>query len=282
MDFFTFLFTKTFWKYFGIACGIMLGIVIMISLTLKVYTHHGQAFSVPDIKGLTVEEATEVLNDHDLTLQVIDSAFIPGARGGTVIDQNPPSDFKVKKNRTIFVTMTARNPQKVKMPDLINLTLRQAKTLLEAQGLQVGKLVYTPDIGTNIVMGQRFRGMNLGSGSKVVKGAYIDLILGSGLGSERTSVPYVLGLTVENARRTLVESSLNTGRIQYDNTVKNGIDSSKAIIYRQFPGFDGTSVALGSSVDLFASKDVKKVPQKVVTTKNEVNTTVEDDSEEEF
>ena len=64
------------------------------------------------------------------------------------------------------------------MPDLVNLSLRQAKAKLESSGLKMGELTYTPDIAKNAVLKQFARGVEIEKGTSIVKGATIDLEMG--------------------------------------------------------------------------------------------------------
>jgi eukaryotic-like serine/threonine-protein kinase len=94
---------------------------------------------VPDLRGLTVAEAEMVTNARKLRYQVSDSVFISHEARGTVIDQNPIPNFRVKENRTIFLTINAMNPERIAVPDVTGVSLRQARAIIETNGFEVGK-----------------------------------------------------------------------------------------------------------------------------------------------
>lgn len=226
---------------------------------LRHYTHHGEALSVPDVTGLTLEEAGIVLTSHQLRWQLVDSVYVASVKPGAVVSQNPEPDFKVKENRNIFLTINAVMPEKVKMPDVVGVSLRQAKTLLESQGLSLGRMSYVPDIAVNNVLKQMYQGKDIMKGVEILKGSAIDLVLGQGLSDEKTSVPNLTGLTLKDVHDYLTKYSLNIGVIIYDSTVITSADSVKAFIWQQKPVADVDALLqLGASVDIWLTADENK------------------------
>lgn len=260
-DFFRFLVSRTFWKHFGIMAGSALLLILFTFIGLKIYTKHGKAYAVPDLRGLTVEEAEMVTNARKLSLKVADSVFMSHEERGKVIDQNPSPNFRVKENRTIFLTINAMNPERIPVPDVTGVSLRQARALLETQGLEVGKLIYVPDIAINNVLRQQYRGGDIQPGEMIIRGDSIDLVLGEGLSTRTTYVPDLLYLKEEQARNKILESSLNLGATLYDTTVKTMDDSLNAFVWRQRPEYsEDLQIRLGSIIDLWLSLDSTLLP----------------------
>ncbi len=263
-DFLKFLTTRIFWKNFGIASGILVFLVLFFFVGLRIYTRHGQAISVPDMSGLTIEEVEQVTEARGLRFEVTDSVYYSEDRRGTIIDQSPPPNFKVKQNRTIFLTINAMNPEKVRMPNVVGISLRQAQAILETQGLQVGKLEYVPDIAVNNVLEQMHNDSEIEPGDMLVRGSTIDLVLGGGLSEQSTPVPKLVSLKYEDAINRIIGSSLNIGATVFDTTVTNAEDSMEAFVWRQRPEYDEdemVSIRLGSSVDLWLTLDSTRLPQ---------------------
>ena len=76
-------------------------------------------------------------------------------------------------------------PDMVAVPNMIDLSLRQATALLESRGLSVGTITYRPDRFHNVVLDQTYRGLRIAPGEKVRKGSYINLVVSrGGQGSE--------------------------------------------------------------------------------------------------
>jgi beta-lactam-binding protein with PASTA domain len=256
MDFFRFLITKKFLRHLGLASAITLILLLGTMLWLKIYTHHGKTIVVPDLAGLTLEEVDDVTSSRRLRFEVVDSVFSTEMPRGTVIKQNPGATSRVKKNRKIFLTMNAVNPEMVSMPQLIGLSFRQAKLALQNAGLYQGTITYRPDFAKNNVLQQMHKDSVINEGTIITKGAVIDLVLGMGLSSETTRVPDLVGLGLEEATEIISDYFLNLGAITYDQSFEEAEDSSGAFIWRQYPDYDEfRRLNMGMEVDIWLTLD---------------------------
>ena len=261
MDFFRFLLTKKFLRHLGLAAAISLVLLIGIMLWLKIYTHHGKTIVVPDLTGLTMEEVDDVTSSRRLRFEVVDSVFSTEMPRGTVIKQNPVAISRVKKNRKIFLTMNAVNPEMVSMPQLIGLSFRQARLALQNAGLIQGNITYKPDFAKNNVLQQMHRDTVINEGTIITKGAVIDLVLGMGLSSETTRVPDLVGLGLEEANAIISDYFLNLGAITYDENLEDAEDSAAAFIWRQYPDYDELKrLNMGMEVDVWLTLDSTRLP----------------------
>ena len=168
---------------------------------------------------------------------------------GTVLDQDPASGSKVKENRTIYLTINATQPPDVKMPDLVDVSFRQAEAMLQSFGLVVGDVIYRSDLAKNAVLQQLYKNKSIKPGTMLPKGGVIDLVLGDGLGDIDVPIPDVIGLTLEDALSILKKASLTIRNIHYDPGVR---DSLSAKIYLQKPSSeDGITLKQGNGIDIF-------------------------------
>ncbi len=246
--------TKTFWKKPAMVLGLYLGIAILVMITLRFYTHHRQAIPVPDFKGLSGDRVLQLAKYNKLRVNIIDSIFIPYLPKGSVIDQTPQPGVKVKRNRTIFITINATTQAKVEMPHLIGVSYRQGKTTLESRGLKVGRLIYVPDFAQNNILDQQVKGKSIQKGTLIEKGSPIDLVLGNGYGGSSTPVPNLQKMHLNQAQNTLHETYLNLGKVSYDQSVVNYNDSLNAMVFQQRPAFyENSRVVMGSKIDLWLS-----------------------------
>lgn len=233
--------------------------VIAIFL-LKIYTRHGQAVTVPTLKGLPEREVDKKTDNLDLRYQIVDSVYMLGSIPGTVVAQYPDAGNKVKENRIIYITLASREPEKVLVPKVVDVSLREAESRLENAGLRLGQVKYRPSEFLDLVLEQHYMGRPTASDLMLPRGTYVDLVVGRGLSDEKTSIPNLRGLSVDEARISLYNLNLNIGVQVYDNSVVNYIDSAKAIIWKQLP--DTTSqgmVELGTSIDVWLTTDLEKV-----------------------
>ena len=262
MDFLRFLTTRKFLRHLLLA--VLIGVILLLGtlVGLKVYTHHGQAISVPDMTGLAEEEVEDVTASRDLRYEIVDSVYSSEMPRGTVLKQNPAPGSKVKKNRRIFLTMNAVHPEMVTMPRLLGLSIRQARLALQNAGLQLGEIEYRPDYAINNVLQQMHRGSVIKEGTEIRKDARIDLVLGMGLSNETTRVPYLLGLDLPAAGDIIADYYLNIGAITYDETVIDEEDSATAFIWRQYPEFDEfRRLNMGMEVDIWLTVDSTRLPE---------------------
>lgn len=243
-------------------CGIALFIVITMTF-LKLYTRHGQAQPVPDFKGLTLDEVHEIADAQDLRIEVTDSIFRQSLVPGSVVDQNPKPNSLVKKNRKIFLVINCFVPKKVEVPNVVGFSLRQGKAVLESKGLKVGKISYLPDIATNNILEQTYKGQALLRNEPIIINSEIDLALGYNREfPEYTSIPSVLRQNASAAHSSLVNAMLNCGRKHYDKTVKTAEDSLSAMVYRQSPAPNSRiETELGTAVDIYLTTDQTKIPK---------------------
>ncbi|MEA1887545.1 MAG: PASTA domain-containing protein [Bacteroidota bacterium] len=256
-----FLLSKDFIKNLGLAITLAVIILLLTLLWLSIFTRHGQSRPVPDLYGLTIEEAEKVIKENKMRFQFIDSIYTNVVPRGCVVEQNPSAGFGVKKNRRIMATINAFNPEMVEMPDLLELSKRQALALIESSGLEIGKLNYKPDLSVDYVLEQLYHGKPIEPGDSIQKGSVIDLVLGKGLSNRRTQIPDLIGLNIKEARNRILTSSLNIETFTFDNTITTARDSANAFVFKQNPVYsEETTLQLGSSVYLWFTTDSTKLP----------------------
>ncbi|MEI6508805.1 MAG: PASTA domain-containing protein [Bacteroidota bacterium] len=246
-----------FIKSFGVHIVTIAVVIILIftttSLILNSYTRHGESLTVPDIKGMKISEAINLLTEKKLRYVITDSVYISDKPTLSVVEQNPVSQSKVKEGRIIYLTINANEAPTILMPQLIDISMRQASTILLSAGLKAGKIIYKPDIAQNVVLDMVYKGRSIKAGTKITKGATIDLILGDGLDGSDVPLPDLKGLTMEEASNLISSSSLNMGSVFYQGVIK---DTVSAKVVKQIPEYtDGKMVRGGQAVDLFIKQE---------------------------
>ncbi len=256
-----FFLSKVFLKHLGLAIALVIIIIFLTLLWLSIFTRHGQSRPVPDLYGLTIEEAEDVVKKNKMRFQIIDSVYTNIVPRGYIVEQNPEPGFEVKKNRRIMATINAFNPEMVEVPDLLELSKRQALALIESSGLEIGKLNYKPDLSIDYVLEQLYHGKSVEPGDSIQKGSVIDLVLGKGLSNIRTPIPDLTGLNIQQARTRILGASLNIGTFTFDNTITNAEDSANAFVYKQNPLYsEETTLQLGSAIYVWFTTDSMKLP----------------------
>jgi eukaryotic-like serine/threonine-protein kinase len=256
-----FLFSKVFVKNLAIAFGLLAGILMILLIWLNIYTRHGQARPVPDFYGLSLSETAKLAKKNKLRYQVVDSVYTTIVPAGCVAEQTPVPGFKVKKRRRILLTINAFKPEMVKVPDLVALSIKQAVATIENSGLTVGDITYIPDLSVDFVKKQLYKGRVVSEKDSLQKGSPIDLVLGKGFSNQKTLVPNLVGLKLDEARTNIIYASLTLAAIGYDNSVTTDADTLKAFVYRQIPEYKETStLQLGAGIYLWLTVDSSKLP----------------------
>lgn len=157
--------------------------IFLVLKGLNVYTLHSQAITIPDVKGLQIEEASVFLENNGLRYNVVDSIYSKEVRPGAIVEMIPPISSKVKKGRTVFITLNAKNAQSAAIPDIKNLSLRQGYALIKAQGFTSVETKYVSGPFRDLVVGVQLNGRDLESGEFVPLTATLTLNISSGSGS---------------------------------------------------------------------------------------------------
>ena len=148
---------------------------------LDIWTRHGDTISVPAVRTLSYNRAIDMLNTEGLKAIVADSVYDNSTAPGTVIEQNPKAGTIVKEGREVFLTINAFSPKMVSLPTLTDISLRQARSILE--GLDIKNIVETrvPSDFKDLVLNVRHNGKRLQPGARVPVNATIELEVGEGM-----------------------------------------------------------------------------------------------------
>ena len=234
----------------GIAIAITAMLYLLTFKLLNMFTLHGKAITLPNFVGLTVDELDNFAINREFDFFVIDSIYDESKDRGSIVMQDPLAGSQVKSGRKIYLTIVAMMPERVRMPDLRDYSIRQAVSLLETYGLKTGRLRFVKSDFENAVLEQLFRGDTIPPDSLIIKGSTIDLIVGKG--QSKIPVPFLIGLSRDEAVKKLNMSSLNAGRFYY----LEEEDPVHSRVYDQKPAVNSESwLEMGTVVDIWLRSD---------------------------
>ena len=238
---------------------LVLALVVAASVLLRVITEHSKTVQVPDFTNMSVEQVSALAKEKELRVEVTDSIYARRMARGAVVSQNPKAGESVKRGRRVRLTTNAVMPKMVTMPDLVGLSMRQAKAELLSRGLFLGRLIYVTDMATNNVLRQLYRNSEIRPETMIESGAVVDLMVGLSDLDCTTSIPDVVGMKYLRAVDAIHDYSLNVSRLRFDNTVRTYSDSLNSVVYLQSPF--GTEVAshIGDEVELSLTLDPEKI-----------------------
>lgn len=200
-EFFSFKNNRFFWVniiLMIVVCGASLWGVLK---WLDAYTQHGESVTVPQVNGMSVEEAVLAFKKEGLTCAVVDSSYRKGVTPGSILDQSPVAGMKVKEGRTIYLTINSLSTPLQVVPDVAdNSSARQAEAKLLAAGFKLtdNELIAGEK---DWVYGVKYKGRRLGMSEKVPVGAILTLLVGSG---EREAVTDSLGESIPSSSEDAV------------------------------------------------------------------------------
>jgi eukaryotic-like serine/threonine-protein kinase len=252
MSFFYFLGRRKFYIHFLIAICASFLLLWIVLKSMDVFTQHGDVYIIPDFNGYTIEQLTDKGYNDYFEFEIIDSVYFKSKQKGTVVLQHPLSGSKVKQGRHVYLTIVAQSPERVFMPNLKNLSLRQALVTLESNELIVGNLDYIQYFARNAVVDQLIEDEPVEPGTELLKGSVVDLVLGKGDRIIMIPMPFLIGLKQAEVRRKLHYSSLNIGREYY----MDDDDTTHARVYKTDPEtLTEDQLILGQPVNIWYRSD---------------------------
>ena len=159
-----------------VTCGLIYGTLKW----LDKYTRHNEAVVVPDVKGLKMEEAAEFFKNNNLRYNVIDSVFSKEVEPGAIVELVPAAGSKVKEGRLVFITVNALTSQMATIPEVEDLSFRQAYALLRARGFESVEIEYVAGDFKDLAVSVELRGKTLEKGEHVPLTAPLVLKVSSG------------------------------------------------------------------------------------------------------
>ena len=210
---------------------------------------------IPDVKGMTVEEATAALTAAGFqispdTVLVSDSSLQPGI----VLSTTPPFGESAKQGTAIVLTVS-QAPDQVAVPDMTGQTSDAAQAILSAEPYTF-QVTVTPEPSADIPANNVVR-TDPAVNTPVAKGSKVALIVSSG--PAQVKVPPVEGLTEAAARNQLTLRGL-VADVQFV-TVAIGSADDGHVISQSIPPTE--SVNPGTTVRL---KVGKAAPEPTTTT----------------
>lgn len=243
------------------ACALIIFIFI-VYIALNMFTRHGQVKEVPDLSGLTVEEARKESRNSHLRIEIYDSIYSPQLKGGVIIEQNPPPGSKVKSGRRMLVTINSFAQRKAVVPYVTGYSLRQAKNNLEVAGFQIDRLVYRADMAAGLVLEERYGDKTILSGSKLEAeiGSGITLVVGLGEAKPHPA-PRIAGFTLREAKSRIWEAGFNVGTITRADDITM-MTEKDAKVSLQSPSV-GTYLTPGANIDLTITLDEEEIEKGI-------------------
>ncbi|CAH0995738.1 hypothetical protein EMA8858_01863 [Emticicia aquatica] len=214
-------------------------------------TNHGQSITVPDLKGLTMEEMEKSLDDRDLDYEVSDCTFVAGAKPLSILTQYPKAGSSVKEGRKIYLTIVTEKAPMVKVPDVLGRSTSSAKNQLLSAQLVAGQSEIIPALEENTVLKIKFNGQEIKPGTLIPKGSTVVFVVGDGLGNQMVEVPNLVGMAADEAEILISGQNLVLSK-RYVGVVDGFADGT---IVKQRPSAEGNKIHIGDVIDVEIAGD---------------------------
>lgn len=187
LRFFTNIFVKNLLLMAIIAVVLVAGVLIGLSY----YTKHNEWIAVPNLKGLQIEEAGNILRSTELKYEIVSSLYDTGQPPGSIVEQIPKENSNIKKGRKVFLYIQAEGEQMISIPDLKDMSRRQAESQLNTLGFTDIKIAEVPSVYKGLVISLSYEGKEVVPGQKIPKGAPLRMTVGAGGESVADSIPSI-------------------------------------------------------------------------------------------
>jgi len=239
------LLENPFVKKLLIFLGILIAIILLFDFILLPLYVSGSEINVPNVIGMTEEEAFKTLEDDDFNPAIADTSFGVSLPPGRIFLQKPESGKLVKEGRTIYLFISG-GEQVISVPLLKEKSVRDARLSLERIGLKLGSIEEVASTHPkDMVFDQQFD-----EGTRIRKGQSVGISVSIGKGDGEIEVPDLIGKSLTEARRIISDSTLTIGKINYQ------ISSTLLpnTVLDQYPA-PGNKLNSGNTVDLFITKE---------------------------
>ncbi len=169
-----------------------------------------EKITVPDLVGRDLIHVLENLTDLGLNPRLRELEYSPDIPKNHVMAQHPAPGAQIKKGRDIRITIS-KGAKSLAMPNLNDLDLRQARLILEENGLCVGRIsqAHHSTIARKAVIAQVPM-----PGMTIERNQCADLLISLGPMPKEYRMPDLTGLYLDQAIRRIEHHHLRVGDIR--------------------------------------------------------------------
>lgn len=179
------------WGNLGAMAAVVVVLAVAVKVGIDLYTHHGESIPVPNIMHMRYADATRVLDDLGLDIEVTDTGYVKKLPPGCILEQTPAAGERVKSGHVVYVTINATSSPTITLPDIIdNSSLREAMAKLTAMGFKVAMPQFIPG-EKDWVYGILVRGRHVAAGDKISVDDSLVIQVGNGMRDTSDSVDYI-------------------------------------------------------------------------------------------
>lgn len=182
---------------------------------------------IPDLTGITLEEAKKIASEKKFSVIQSGSQIDQEWEKGKIIFQDPPPESKIKLFNEVKVIISA-GKEKVEVPSVVGRNFQTIGKYLEEFGLRRGKVshVHTTKYAAGKIIAQSPL-----PGDEVARESYISFLVSQGASEVKYLMPDLLGKRADRVIKRLRELGFKVGDIR--EVYYPGLEAG--IIIKQFP-----------------------------------------------
>ena len=205
--------TKKIMRILLIVAGVIVALLVIFLVGNAVGVFSGPGITattekqvdVPDVRGMTEDEARDELNDKNLGMRVSGREASDEYDEGEIISQDPGDGEKVDEHTTIEVVVsTGPETKMVKVPNVVDAKEADAEKEIEDAGLIVKKEFEASDD----VDAGRVISVSPDAGTEVEEGSEVTIVVSTGPETKMVAVPKLVGREAADAEAALTSAGL--------------------------------------------------------------------------
>ena len=264
LETFWFFRSRVFLKNALLIAITLLALFGLVFLFLRVYTSHGQSIPVDSYITMQLDEARKLSKKKKFNLVVIDSLHIVRAIGGTILNQTPAANARVKKHRNIYLTIAKYQADMVsiaQLPRMYGYEYATIKPKIEKKfqiDCRISGYKFDHAMPQNHVLEVIYQQDTViskaGEDKSVMlqKGGTLYFVLNN-RSKAPVDVPNMVCKRYGTGMFLVDNYGLKIGNIYADATVE---DTAKAYIWKQNPSYDPSiKMKIGDEIDLFLTQE---------------------------
>lgn len=228
--------------------GVIAVIAVVIGI-LYAFGVIGGGIEVPNLVGMTTEEAEAELNELGLKMEVGEEVPSDEIEEGLIASQTPDEGETIEEGDTVTVMLSSGKPTG-QVPSLVGRPYDEdsIRALLEASNYQLGSVTYQEsDAEEGEIINQ-----DPGAGTEAEEGTSVNVVVSKG--TDKRTVPTLVGLSVDEAKQAIVDAGFTVGSISY---AESTVYKQNIVMEQQYDA--GEKLEEGTKINIVVSKGEPEV-----------------------
>ena len=232
-------------KRLAILAGLFFaGIFMFNKVLMPALVKQGAVIIVPDLRNSSEKEARDALGKLGLAMRVERSDYDTQVPVGFVVSQQPEANENLKPGRSVGVVLSLGTRVRM-VPDLRGMSARQARNLLQTNGLDVGRVARVQHIGD---AREHVVATSPPVGDEVHEGEKVDIVISVPGGANVFLMPDLTQQDLFFVRQKLEKMGFRVASVRYED--RDGVYPNTVIDQTPEPG---EQIREGESIELVAS-----------------------------